>query len=208
MDGIGRIAFSLVDLNNTPKYQVVIDYNTHKAYFITSTNVTAADITSNTTVHLFRIQITKTNTTIIIDSQTFTIQTPKDYTHGFMQLETIDTYAEFTNFVIEKRGAKMPVAIRIADSQYTQYKTDKTNTTIKTNNSINLTNYNVKATFRTLAQYDTLQLRNTTTITYIKDSNTLTINDSNITESYRVDAQRHLNDITAKITNKSINSIL
>jgi len=204
-DGDGRIAFRLLDINNSGKYQVIIDQKRSKAYFIAKDNVTAADIKSNLTINSFRMLMTKTNTTIIIDSQSFTIPTPKDYTHGFIQLETIDTYAEFTNFIIERKSIKMPVAIKIADSQYTVYKTENSNNSINTNTPINLTNYDIKATFRTVANnVMTLKLNNATTISYLKNSSQIVINDSNTLEKYYVDDSKPLKDITATVTNDSI----
>jgi len=97
------------------------------------------------------------------------------------------------------------VKIQFADAVYTEIPVDNNNNTIKPNSSINLTNYNVRATFKTQANnMITLQLRNTTAITYNKDSSNVVINDSNHIEKYYVNSTSSQNDLSANINNQTI----
>jgi hypothetical protein len=201
--GMNRIALNIVDINNTVESSLIIDHDDNKIYYIDGNVMTPINISKNhSIIHSVSMQVNSTSTKIILDKESFTIKTTPKF--GFIQLETIDTYAEFSNVIILRNGASESVTVRIADSQYTEYKLESKNNTITPNSSINLTNYNVKATFRMLANnIITMQLRNTTTVTFNKDLGNIVVNDSNEVEKYYVDSKT-INDLSANVNNKSI----
>jgi len=202
-----KIAFKIVDIHNNPKYTILIDYDKNRLFYITNTNtVVSSEILNKTNLHSFNLRVTQKNTTLKLDGETYIFNTSKDYTKGFIQLETIDTYAEFTNVAITRQDTREPITVQIAESQYTAYELTNNNNTYSSENPINLTSYTVKATFRTLSANMILTLRNNMTITYDKDKSTVSINELNTSKSYYVvqNASRTINDLSAKVTNDSI----
>jgi hypothetical protein len=198
-----KIAFSIVDTKGVPKYTVLIDDK--NAYYITKNSTISMRL--NDTINSVSLKVNSSNTTIRLGQQTFILKTAKDYTKGYIHLETNNSYAEFTNFVIERGQFKEPVTISIAESKYTDIQMTNDNTSYYTDAQVNLTNYTITTTFRTLSNNIlTLSLRNSMIIRYDKDAGNITINDSKIVKNYPIqqNLSRTINDITAKINNKTI----
>ncbi|MGV8172562.1 MAG: hypothetical protein ACP5OA_07775 [Candidatus Woesearchaeota archaeon] len=148
--------------------------------------------------HRFKMSVDESYIRITLDTYKFSYTTPKAYTHGYLNFQTHDTYAEFSNVYIEK-SLKYNVYVRLADAVYKEQ--DILNATGKyyTDTPINLTSYTVKTSFRLNAV--SLELRNNTMITY--DKGILNITFNNVTEKFAVDEQS-TNDITTKVSNESI----
>ena len=110
-----HIRFAFLGIDNKEKYAIDIS---NESYFITPEKIIIMNITKKANSHKFTIIVDKNSTTLKIDTDTFYLNTPKDYTIGFPSIETIDTYAEIYNFVIDRQEAKQGVNIRIADAKY------------------------------------------------------------------------------------------
>ncbi|MGV8086561.1 MAG: hypothetical protein ACP5N1_02935 [Candidatus Woesearchaeota archaeon] len=197
-----NISFKLIDINNNPRYSINI--NNDKLYYTANNYTQQFNLNkSNNNIHRFSMRVTPLLTLITLDSQTFNLTNNISYSNGFIQLETIDTYAEFSNFQITRGTINEPVTIRFSDAKYTKYKLAKDNNSYVSNDSINLTNYTIKTVFIAYSTLD-LYLKNDMIISYDKNSSILSVNNSNSISNYSINTTKSNNIITTNIANNTL----
>lgn len=168
------------------------------------------NITKKEGPHRLRMSVDPTYIKVVIDSQIYRFSTPKEYTHGYIQLQTYDTYAEFTSMYIERgtdidmdkgieKDSRYPIYVKLADAIYHEQILMNTTGKYYVGTPINLTSYTVKTSFRLNAV--SLDLRENVKI--ISDKNILMVTENNVTKTFKVDSGT-VNTITTKVTNKSI----
>jgi hypothetical protein len=186
-----KVSVSIVTPNNETLYILYIERNK-----ITLNNQVFEIPQQNT--NKFKMQVNSLDTVITLNDYTYQFPTPKRYTHGYINFNTYNTYAEFTNAYIEK-SLKYPIYIRIPDAQYTEYDLKNETGRYYTDQPINLTEYTVKTSFRLNAV--SLDLAD---VKIRAENNTVTITDNKTVQTYTITPQP-INVITAKVNSTKIN---
>jgi len=123
-----QIVIKFLDIDNKEKYAIVINHESKEFYFIQNKTLIKGNLTLKNSEHFVRLEVSKDFMNLKIDNNIIKLQTPKDYTKGFIGLETTDSYAEITNMYIERRNVKQYVSVKVAEAKYQEFTLEQTPT--------------------------------------------------------------------------------
>ncbi|MEM4260343.1 MAG: hypothetical protein QXG00_03845, partial [Candidatus Woesearchaeota archaeon] len=206
-DGIGQIVTKFNDIEGNEKYAFIINEDKQVAYFSRSYDINKSVYREELisiekgTLHNVNIYASYGTLILTIDNKTIFNNSIDDYSQGFFTFETTNTYAEFSNILLNREGKKQNINLVFADQEYkiAQLEEKKTERTIQlyatneeqknftyyiTNTSFDFNGYTMDFVFR-LYKGNKIELgiEKGYGIQYNKETNQITINNETINAS-------------------------